>query len=67
MGDPVCQGSCLRWFVRATETAPNAPNALPLASVGSPIPFFKVGIVSLQLVIGLQIGQCGLEVRGRPP
>jgi hypothetical protein len=28
---------------------------LPLASVGSPIPFFKVGIVLLQ--IGLQIGE----------
>jgi hypothetical protein len=25
MGDPVCQGSCLRWFVRAALTVPNAP------------------------------------------
>jgi hypothetical protein len=26
MGDPVCQGRHLRWFVRVTLTAPNAPN-----------------------------------------
>jgi hypothetical protein len=26
MGDPVCQGSCLCWFVRGKLTAPNAPN-----------------------------------------
>ena len=26
MGDPVCQGRHLRWFVRGALTAPNAPN-----------------------------------------
>jgi hypothetical protein len=30
--DPVCQGSCLRWFVRGAETAPNEPNARPCAT-----------------------------------
>ena len=31
MGDPVCQGKHLRWFVRAEDTAPNAPNANAVA------------------------------------
>jgi hypothetical protein len=26
LGDPVCQGSHLRWFVRVALTTPNAPN-----------------------------------------
>jgi hypothetical protein len=27
MGDPVCQGRPLRWFVLVAVTTPNAPNA----------------------------------------